>query len=168
MARPETPESVTASSIRYSPAASSLMSFAHFASMFLPVACVFQEEVLTVISLCAHRNVSTTIDPIWDISLDLGSTGSTVVKSPIQVPSDHHSSHMTPKSLIDCLERFTRPENLGSNAKIKCNMCNTHRESSKQLTVKKLPIVACFHLKVSREFGVFSSIHISCLSFMAI
>ena len=84
------------------------------------------------------RNVSTTIDPFWDISLDLGSS----------CHSSQPSSSSTPKSLHDCLERFTRPENLGSSAKIKCRSCQVNRESTKQLTMKKLPIVACFHLKV--------------------
>lgn len=72
----------------------------------------------------ACNNVSTTIDPIWDISLDLG-----------------------PKSLLDCLERFTRQEHLGSSAKIKCSKCQSYQESTKQLSMKKLPIVASFHLK---------------------
>lgn len=70
------------------------------------------------------NNVSTTIDPFWDISLDLG-----------------------PKSLLDCLERFTRQEHLGSTAKIKCSKCQSYQESTKQLSMKKLPIVASFHLK---------------------
>lgn len=72
----------------------------------------------------ACNNVSTTIDPFWDISLDLG-----------------------PKSLLDCLERFTRQEYLGSTAKIKCSKCQSYQESTKQLSMKKLPIVASFHLK---------------------
>lgn len=45
------------------------------------------------------------------------------------------------------LLRFTRPEHLGSSAKIKCSGCHSYQESTKQLTMKKLPIVACFHLK---------------------
>lgn len=72
----------------------------------------------------ACKNVSTTIDPFWDISLDLG-----------------------PKSLLECLERFTRQEHLGSAAKIKCSKCQCYQESTKQLSMKKLPIVASFHLK---------------------
>ena len=44
--------------------------------------------------------------------------------------------------------RFTKPEHLGSSAKIKCSSCHSYQESTKQLTMKKLPIVACFHLKV--------------------
>lgn len=110
------------------------------------------------------RNVSTTIDPFWDISLDLGSiqghkpnTNTVFMDGQMSSSSASGSGsgqifNVPPKSLIDCLERFTRPEHLGSSAKIKCNNCNINQESTKQLTLKKLPIVACFHLKVS--FGV--------------
>lgn len=69
--------------------------------------------------------VSTTIDPFWDISLDVAGPG----------------------SLQACLERFTRAEHLGSGAKIKCSNCRAYRESTKQLTLETLPIVASFHLK---------------------
>lgn len=69
--------------------------------------------------------VSTTIDPFWDISLDVAGPG----------------------SLHACLERFTRAEHLGSGAKIKCSNCRAYRESTKQLTLETLPIVASFHLK---------------------
>ncbi|XP_047529813.1 ubiquitin carboxyl-terminal hydrolase nonstop [Vanessa atalanta] len=69
--------------------------------------------------------VSTTIDPFWDISLDVAGPG----------------------SLQACLERFTRAEHLGSAAKIKCSNCRAYRESTKQLTLETLPIVASFHLK---------------------
>lgn len=37
---------------------------------------------------------------------------------------------------------------LGSGAKIKCNGCQSYQESTKQLTMKKLPVVCSFHLKV--------------------
>lgn len=91
------------------------------------------------------RGVSTTIDPFWDISLDLGP--SLHLKQQILTNAQPHGE-VEPKSLIDCLERFTRAEHLGSTAKIKCNSCQSYQESTKQLTMKKLPIVASFHLKV--------------------
>nr|KAG5690871.1 hypothetical protein BaRGS_028903 [Batillaria attramentaria] len=56
-------------------------------------------------------------------------------------------SNSEPTSLIECLKRFTRPEHLGNSAKIKCSNCHSYQESTKQLTMKKSPIVACFHLK---------------------
>ena len=59
------------------------------------------------------KNVSTTIDPFWDISLDL--------------PTVLGSGSGGPISLHSCLERFTKPEHLGSSAKIKCSTCNAYQ-----------------------------------------
>ena len=84
--------------------------------------------------------MSTTIDPFWDISLDLGLN--------LYAAAQSDSKNDEPKTLVDCLERFTKPENLGSSAKIKCANCNSYQESTKQLSMRKLPIVASFHLKV--------------------
>eukprot|EP00064_Thunnus_orientalis_P000211 superscaffoldBa00000009_g211 len=96
------------------------------------------------------HGVSTTIDPFWDISLDL--PGSSTPFWPLSPGGDgstvNGESHLTGSTtLTDCLRRFTRPEHLGSSAKIKCGGCHSYQESTKQLTMKKLPIVACFHLK---------------------
>ncbi|MFT7797980.1 ubiquitin carboxyl-terminal hydrolase 22 isoform X1 [Arapaima gigas] len=96
------------------------------------------------------HGVSTTIDPFWDISLDL--PGSSTPFWPLSPGSDggvvNGESHQSGSTtLTDCLRRFTRPEHLGSSAKIKCGGCHSYQESTKQLTMKKLPIVACFHLK---------------------
>ncbi|KAF0872587.1 UBP22 hydrolase, partial [Crocuta crocuta] len=96
------------------------------------------------------HGVSTTIDPFWDISLDL--PGSSTPFWPLSPGSEgsvvNGESHVAgTTTLTDCLRRFTRPEHLGSSAKIKCSGCHSYQESTKQLTMKKLPIVACFHLK---------------------
>ncbi|TSK87591.1 Ubiquitin carboxyl-terminal hydrolase 22 [Bagarius yarrelli] len=96
------------------------------------------------------HGVSTTIDPFWDISLDL--PGSSTPFWPLSPGGDsavvNGEGHMTGSTtLTDCLRRFTRPEHLGSSAKIKCGGCHSYQESTKQLTMKKLPVVACFHLK---------------------
>lgn len=40
-----------------------------------------------------------------------------------------------------------KQENLGHSAKIRCDNCGTYELSTKQLTLRKLPIIACFHLK---------------------
>ena len=61
------------------------------------------------------KNVSTTIDPFWDISLDL----------PAVLTKTGHVGG--PISLHSCLERFTKPEHLGSSAKIKCSTCNAYQ-----------------------------------------
>ena len=89
------------------------------------------------------NNVSTTIDPFWDISLDLGPS-----LHAVGVAGFSNGSFVEePTSLVNCLKRFTHPEHLGSSAKIKCGSCHSYQESTKQLTLKKLPLVACFHLK---------------------
>lgn len=53
--------------------------------------------------LYTFSGVSTTIDPFWDISLDLGPCPYSNSKADKTVPT----------SLADCLDRFTRPEHLG-------------------------------------------------------
>jgi len=94
---------------------------------------VFTGKLRSDVVCQACQNVSTTIDPFWDISLDL----------PTVLPAGQEG----PLSLHNCLERFTRPEHLGATAKIKCSICKSYQESTKQLTMKKLPLVASFHLK---------------------
>lgn len=88
--------------------------------------------------------ISTTVDPYWDISLDLGSSANRLSETGEYCFGDEIS---VPKSLESCLQRFTRSEHLGSGSKIQCSRCQSYEESTKQLTLKKLPIVACFHLK---------------------
>ena len=74
-----------------------------------------------ICSVCGFT--STTYDPCVDISLDLDST------------------------LSGCLEKFTRPERLGSEQKFLCGNCNLRQESLKQMSIRKLPFVICFHVK---------------------
>lgn len=107
--------------------------------------------------------VSTTVDPYWDISLELNGCSAKQKKqssliSVLEELSDKSSfnsseflntrnNDVSAKSLEECLRNFVKPENLDANSKIKCDNCGTYEESVKQLTLKKLPIVACFHLK---------------------
>lgn len=72
------------------------------------------------------RGVSTTIEPISVISLELDST-------------------ITESTLTDCLERYTRAEHLCQE--IFCSNCDSYQTSTKQLTVKTLPLVVSFHFK---------------------
>lgn len=93
---------------------------------------IFTGRLQSDVVCLSCKGVSTTIDPFWDISLDLGEV---------------QQAMGPPKSLVECLERFTRAEHLGSSVKIKCSSCNTYEESTKQLLMKTLPVVASFHLK---------------------
>lgn len=96
---------------------------------------IFTGRLQSDVTCQTCSGVSTTLDPYWDISLDLGSNMGT--------PGS--SGFPAPRSLQECLERFTRTEHLGCSAK--CSNCDAYEESTKQLTLRKLPIVACFHLK---------------------
>ncbi|MEJ1281195.1 ubiquitin specific peptidase 22 [Cricetulus griseus] len=110
---------------------------------------IFTGGLQSDVTCQACHGVSTTIDPCWDISLDLpGSCTSFWPMSPGRESSANGESHIPGiTTLTDCLRRFTRPEHLGSSAKIKCSSCQSYQESTKQLTMKKLPVVACFHFK---------------------
>ena len=78
--------------------------------------------------ICSYCNyVSTKVDPFWDISLEIRLTD---LREPLR--------------LEDCLFRFTLPEILTS---FNCSFCKCTKEAKKQLTMKNLPIVCCFHLK---------------------
>lgn len=89
---------------------------------------------------------STTYDPCIDISLDLEPNTSST-KSQSQPESANASESCGISTLIGCLDRFTRPEKLGSEQKFFCQQCQVRQESLKQMSIRKLPLVSCFHIK---------------------
>ncbi|XP_039289668.1 ubiquitin carboxyl-terminal hydrolase 22 [Nilaparvata lugens] len=134
---------------------------------------IFTGKLQSDITCHVCNGVSTTIDPFWDISLELDNTGrgggemtssqqlsDTAVSQQSQSSSSSSSSGSATAahalksdgdgtgsgsvSLDECLEQFTRAEHLGS---IRCNNCDADQQQTKQLTVQKLPVVVCFHLK---------------------
>lgn len=86
---------------------------------------------------------STTYDPCVDISLDFNPN------------TDHHNSPNKPQkstefgisTLTSCLDLFTRPEKLGSDQKLYCQNCQEKHESVKQMSIRRLPLVLCLHVK---------------------
>lgn len=103
---------------------------------------------------------STTYDPCVDISLDLepnqvASTKKPPTKSPTKSvlscgagsDSMYSSQSCGISTLMGCLDRFTRPERLGSDQKFFCQRCQVKQESLKQMSIRKLPLVSCFHIK---------------------
>ncbi|KAJ9549660.1 hypothetical protein OSB04_022203 [Centaurea solstitialis] len=85
---------------------------------------------------------STTYDPCVDISLDFNTT------------VDHFAANKAQKStetgvstLTSCLDLFTRPEKLGSDQKLFCQNCQERHESVKQMSIRRLPLVLCLHVK---------------------
>lgn len=67
--------------------------------------------------------VSTTVDPVSDISLDLSKYLS---KKQVKFDNERYT-------LIECLNEFTKQEQLGPHCKIECKNCKQKQESSKQL-----------------------------------
>lgn len=85
---------------------------------------------------------SSTTDPFFDISLDLPKPHKAGEKRKLE-----ETANETGNTLLACLDRFTQKERLGVNEKFLCSQCNTRQESIKQLSLKSIPVVACFHLK---------------------
>ena len=106
-----------------------------------PCSCIIDEiftgELLSDLVCTTCRHISPTFEPFKDLSLDLS-----------------FDTSGQPKSLIHCLERFTRLEHLGPNAKLTCSKCNAEREFTKELSIQTLPFIASFHLKRFEQTGL--------------
>ncbi|KAK7207135.1 hypothetical protein BZA70DRAFT_270573 [Myxozyma melibiosi] len=77
------------------------------------------------------NNVTVTVDPLMDLSLEL---------------RDRKSANASRiLSLQECLEKFTSPERL--ETKYNCSFCSTRQEVTKQLKIKRLPLVLSIQLK---------------------
>jgi len=115
---------------------------------------VFSGVLRSDVMCMACGFTSTTYDPCVDISLDLEpnqqvKTGPT--KSHCSSNGEAHHMNLNPNSrtstLTGCLDRFTRPERLGADQKFFCQQCQVRQESLKQMSIRKLPLVSCFHIK---------------------
>ncbi|CAK9141329.1 unnamed protein product [Ilex paraguariensis] len=86
---------------------------------------------------------STTYDPCLDISLDLDTSSSADLTNQ---PSEKNENTVV-STLVGCLDLFTRPEKLGSDQKLYCQNCQEKRDSLKQMSIRRLPLVLCLHIK---------------------
>ncbi|KAI7863446.1 hypothetical protein BDF14DRAFT_1844329 [Spinellus fusiger] len=129
-------------------------------------------------------NVTTTYDPMLDISLGLrpverkkkmmGSEASSSLQKAEGTDKSERmlsdisdvsssSSDSLPRTrqgntLMDCLDRYTQPEKLGHN-EYSCSKCgNTFQEATKQLSVKRMPPVLSFQLKRFEHGGAATKI----------
>lgn len=84
---------------------------------------------------------STKFDPCVDISLHLEPRSSSTHRSTKAGKVNEMST------LIGCLDHFTRPEKLGSDQKLYCQNCQMKQSSLKQMSIRRLPLVLCFHIK---------------------
>lgn len=79
--------------------------------------------------------VTTTVDPMMDLSLEIkASKKSKTTTFPTKEVA-----------LEDCLERFTSTEKL--DTMYYCNQCNTRRTVDKQLSIRRMPVVLSIQLK---------------------
>lgn len=120
------------------------------------------------------RNVTTTCDPMLDISLGLRPVEKKKKQAPGSAAANSNSNSkllggntsngVTDKNgrrfsaddairgkqgntLLDCLDRYTQPEKLGPN-EYSCSKCgNTFQEATKQLSIKRIPPVLSIQLK---------------------
>lgn len=91
---------------------------------------------------------STTYDPCMDISLHLDTSNSFPGYSPNKANKSNGNSFANSTStLIGCLDLFTKPEKLGPDQKLHCQNCQERQDSVKQLSIRRLPLVLCLHIK---------------------
>ncbi|KAG8381941.1 hypothetical protein BUALT_Bualt05G0025000 [Buddleja alternifolia] len=88
---------------------------------------------------------SSTYDPCLDISLDLNTPASFANNSTTK--QNKQNETLAASTLAGCLDLFTRPEKLGSDQKLFCENCQEKQDALKQMSLKKLPLVLCLHIK---------------------
>lgn len=74
-------------------------------------------------------------------------TGGSMSATPANWDGDVLGEMETANTLAECLARFTEPELLGVSSKMHCNSCGTRQEAMKQMSVRTLPPIVCFHFK---------------------
>ncbi|KAI9628790.1 hypothetical protein KEM48_011387 [Puccinia striiformis f. sp. tritici PST-130] len=95
-----------------------------------PIDLLFRCELSSQL-VCGHCGITShKIDPILDLSLEIG-----------------HLSHLEILRLEDCLDSFTKSERLKEKC-YTCQNCNTASpETTKSLTISRLPHILCIQLK---------------------
>lgn len=88
---------------------------------------------------------STTYDPCVDISLDLDTNNFSPTNGVNKAIKPNENSSIS--TLLGCLDLFTRQEKLGSDQKLYCQNCQERRDSVKQMSIRRLPLVLCLHIK---------------------
>ncbi|EOD45051.1 putative ubiquitin carboxyl-terminal hydrolase protein [Neofusicoccum parvum UCRNP2] len=100
----------------------------------------FSGKLQSTVTCDKCRNVTTAIDPVMDLSLDLRSQAK---KRKLEGDAEKNPAI----DLRDCLDRFTGKEKLAA-ADYSCEKCGgTQQNATKQLSIKKLPPVLPIHLK---------------------
>lgn len=101
----------------------------------------FYGHLTSTVTCDKCHNITTAIDPIMDLSLDLRSQ---TKRRKLDAADPTKSADI---ELKECLDRFTAREKLPA-AEYTCQKCEGGQHAAtKQLSVKTLPPVLCIHLK---------------------
>ncbi|KAL3498264.1 hypothetical protein ACH5RR_040996 [Cinchona calisaya] len=88
---------------------------------------------------------SSTYDPCIDISLDLDRSTSSCTD--LLGKTSKLNDNTGSSTLVGCLDLFTKLEKLGSDQKLYCENCQEKQDTLKQMSIRKLPLVLCLHIK---------------------
>lgn len=115
---------------------------------------IFTGALQSDVTCTSCEAVSTTLDPFWDISLDVRP----IAHMPTPQKTGDRFDFIEPalgaqpsvdtdsvNTLHDCLCRYTRTEQLSTS--INCAKCGDRRPATKRMSMSKLPMVIVFHLK---------------------
>ncbi|GAV80074.1 UCH domain-containing protein/zf-UBP domain-containing protein [Cephalotus follicularis] len=106
---------------------------------------VFSGLLRSDVTCMTCGNTSTTCDPCVDISLDLDMSNCSLTEVANKAKKPSEDTEVS--TLLGCLNLFTKPEKLGSDQKLYCKNCQEKRDSLKQMSIKRLPLVLCLHIK---------------------
>ncbi|XP_075646649.1 ubiquitin C-terminal hydrolase 22 isoform X2 [Castanea sativa] len=106
---------------------------------------VFSGLLRSDVTCMTCGSTSTTYDPCVDISVDLDTSNFSPTDTVNKRSKPNENSSIS--TLLGCLDLFTRQEKLGSEQKLFCETCQEMRDSVKQMSIRRLPLVLCLHIK---------------------
>ncbi|TKA75284.1 hypothetical protein B0A55_05074 [Friedmanniomyces simplex] len=121
----------------------------------------FSGQLRSTVTCAACHNITTSLDPFMDLSLDIRSSAVLTKKKKLSMINGTTTvKEVLPMDLTECLDRFTSPETLSSDSYF-CRRCGGNREARKQLGLSRLPPILPIHLKRfshSKGLGVSSKV----------
>jgi ubiquitin C-terminal hydrolase len=106
------------------------------------ISALFGGQLKSEVRCNACGHVSLAFDPFFDVSLPIPRGGMKRRRC----------------TLRDCFDEFTKPELLARNERVYCRRCRTHRDSTKKLSLYRLPRILIVTLKrFGDTVGMFGS-----------
>ncbi|KAF2769110.1 cysteine proteinase [Teratosphaeria nubilosa] len=102
----------------------------------------------STVTCSSCKNVTSTVDPFMDLSLDVRNSNVVIKKKKMPLTNSVQTvKEVQPMDLTECLDRFTSAETLGSDSEYKCRKCDSSEGAKKKLSLSRLPPVIPIHLK---------------------